>query len=296
MNGVLLVDKPAGMTSHDVVNRIRKVAHLRRVGHTGTLDPAATGLLVLCLGRATRLVEFLTRADKTYEGILRLGIETDSYDLDGTILRKQTVPELTRENIQEICNHFIGEIIQYPPMVSAVKVKGERLYKIARRGEQVERPPRRVYIHDFTVQEYEPPDASFVLRCGSGVYARALCHDVGKLVGCGGVLAALRRTRVGIHQVDDAVKLEHLNEPDDVKRYLLKPSQVLDMPIAMVSNRAEKQVLSGCMIRREHLVDPSPIQEGWIQLVNESQDLLAMAEVHDGGQSIQPRKVIMLPS
>ena len=177
MNGILLVDKPTGMTSHDVVDRLRRAARIRRIGHTGTLDPGATGLLILCLGSATRLSEFLICLDKVYEGEMRLGIVTDSFDLDGKTVEERPVPHLDPVDIQKALDRFTGDILQVPPMVSAVKINGERLYKKARKGEVVERPPRPVTIREFVLLRYTPPNVVFRVRCTRGTYARSLCHD-----------------------------------------------------------------------------------------------------------------------
>ena len=157
LKGVLLVDKPSGMTSHDVVDRIRAASGIRRVGHTGTLDPAATGLLILCIGPATRLSEYLTGLDKVYEGHMRLGVSTDSHDMDGSVLEERPVPMLTLARIQEVFDNFTGQIEQIPPMVSAVKVGGQRLYKLARKGETVERKPRQIIVSEFQALEFAPP-------------------------------------------------------------------------------------------------------------------------------------------
>jgi len=204
MKGILLVDKPAGMTSHDVVDRIRRAARMKRVGHTGTLDPAATGLLIICLGPATRLSEHFTALEKSYEGVMRLGIETSSYDLDGEVVAEKEVPTLDAARIQAECDGFTGQISQVPPMVSAVKVAGERLYKLARKGEVVERPARQVTVREFNVLNFAAPDATVRVTCSSGTYVRSLCHDVGQRLGCGAVLASLRRTSVGRHSVASA--------------------------------------------------------------------------------------------
>ena len=161
MKGVLLLDKPAGMTSHDVVDHIRRAAQMRRVGHTGTLDPSATGLLIICVGEATRLSEHLTRLDKVYEGYLRFGVVTDSYDMDGKVLEENPVPDISPEEIQKAFDALTGEIQQVPPMVSAVKVGGQRLYKMARKGETIERKPRKVTVKEFRLLDYDPPLARF---------------------------------------------------------------------------------------------------------------------------------------
>lgn len=294
MNGILLVDKPAGMTSHDVVDRIRRAARMRRVGHTGTLDPAATGLLVLCLGQATRLSEFLTGLDKVYEGVLRLGLITDSHDLDGRVLEERPAPSVTSQEMQRVFDGFTGDILQIPPMVSAVKVDGERLYKRARRGEVVDRPPRPVTVREFAVLGVDGADVRFRLRCTRGTYARTLCHDVGATLGCGGALAALRRTWVDDYSVDDARPLDALNEPDDVRAHMLPMAAALHLPAVVVCDELRGVVANGACFGREALAAECPVFEGWVQVKSSSGDLLALAQVGDGpnGPRIHPKRVL----
>ncbi|MCC6490791.1 MAG: tRNA pseudouridine(55) synthase TruB [Candidatus Hydrogenedentes bacterium] len=285
------------MTSHDVVDLIRRATGIRRVGHTGTLDPAATGLLILCVGPATRLSEFLTGLDKTYEGTLLLGVTTDSYDMDGRIVAEHAVPETSLDSLQALCNRFTGEILQMPPMVSAVKVGGERLYKLARKGETVEREPRPVTIREFTVLSYAPPQATFRLCCTRGTYARSLCHDVGQLMGCGGCLASLRRTAVGRYSIGDALPVLSLNSIDKVKSRLLPLNTALDLPEAVVRHARQGQVLSGCALENRDLRADCPIEAGWIQIKAENGDLLALGLVESQGGvvRIQPKRVLAGP-
>ena len=293
MKGLLLVDKPAGMTSHDVVDRIRRAAHQRRVGHTGTLDPAATGLLVICLGPATRLSEHLTSLDKEYIGIMRLGVVSGSYDLDGEILEENPVPALSAEDIQEMCNRYTGDIEQVPPMVSAVKVGGVRLYKAARKGQTVERPPRKVTVHAFDVLGYQAPDAQVRVRCTSGTYVRSLCHDVGRDIGCGGVLATLRRTRVGNYTVDDAMSVDHFDTPESVTERLLTMDDALDLPEVVLRKDRRTAVASGNTLTPQDLRAPCPVQEGWVQIKTASGALLALGVVERSamGPRIHPKRV-----
>jgi tRNA pseudouridine55 synthase len=209
-DGVLLVDKPARLTSHDVVDRIRRQFGFKKVGHCGTLDPAATGLLVVVLERATKLQDRLMADDKTYEGILRLGIATDSQDADGKVLAEKPVPALSAADIEAVCAKFRGDIQQIPPMVSAKKIQGQTLYKLARKGKTIEREPRTVHIYDLSVLNVALPDIAFRVTCTKGTYVRTLCHDIGELLGCGGHLASLRRTRSGNLDLKDAHPLAEL--------------------------------------------------------------------------------------
>jgi tRNA pseudouridine55 synthase len=198
LSGVLCVDKPLGMTSHDVVGRTRRVAGLRRVGHAGTLDPLATGVLLLCLGRAARLIEYLVGHDKVYETTVRLGQTTATYDAEGEVLAERPFLHLTLSQIEAALEAFRGDIVQQPPIYSAIKQGGQPLYKLARQGKtEVARPYRPVTIHELTRLSWEPPHLSLRIACSSGTYIRSLGYDLGEALGCGGHLSALRRLAVG---------------------------------------------------------------------------------------------------
>lgn len=295
MKGILLVDKPSGITSHDVVDRIRRAAHMRRVGHTGTLDPAATGLLIICVGAATRLSEYLTRLDKVYEGYLRFGVVTDSYDMDGAVLEENPVPDLDLEAIQKAFDSLTGAIEQVPPMVSAVKVGGKRLYKMARKGETVERKPRQVTVKEFRLLGYESPLAQFRVTCTSGTYVRGLCHDIGGMFGCGGVLDSLRRTVVGQYRAEDALPVEDFQSVNDVRDRLIPMGEALDLPEVVVRAKGEHMVATGGTLRQAELRDQCPVTEGWIQVKSDRGELLAIAQVKQGPVDLQvlPRRVFV---
>lgn len=295
--GILLVDKPSGCTSHDVVDMIRRAAGMRKVGHTGTLDPAATGLLILCLGQATRLSEHLTGLDKTYEGCMRLGVVTSSYDMDGEVLEENDVPELSLEEIQTQFDKYTGDILQEPPMVSAVKVGGERLYKKARKGEIVEREPRPVTVHEFSLLKYEAPLAHFRVRCTSGTYVRSLCDEVGARLGCGGALDSLRRTAVGKHSVDDALSAEEFSTLDDVTERLIPIGEALELPEVIVRGRGRRLISSGSPLRGGDIRGNCPVSEGWIQLKSEDGELLALATVQRYPEPmLNPKRVFVTTS
>lgn len=208
LDGGLLVDKPPGMTSHDVVDVLRRRFKLKKVGHAGTLDPNATGLLIMMLGKGTKLSERLMGADKTYEGVIRFGIATDSQDIDGKVTAEREVPELTLEQLNELAASFQGDQMQKPPMVSAVKKDGVPLYKLARKGVEVERGARLVHVYSFRILSYEKPDATFRMKCTKGTYVRTFASDLGEKIGCGAMLAALRRTRSGDLDIADAHPLD----------------------------------------------------------------------------------------
>ena len=295
MKGILLVDKPAGMTSHDVVDRIRRAARMKRIGHTGTLDPAATGLLILCLGAATRLSEHFTGLEKSYEGTMRLGVETVSYDLDGEVVAELPVPELTLDEMQLQCGRFVGAIQQIPPMVSAVRVDGERLYKLARKGEVVERPARSVIVRAYDVLSYEAPDARVRVTCSSGTYVRSLCHDVGQALGCGAVLASLRRTSVGRHHIEDALPLDAFTSPDSVEARLLPMGDALDLPVGVLEDEALVALSNGNPISSRNLSGGCPVSHGWLQLKNREGELLALGMVEPAGLEsiVHPKRVFL---
>ena len=212
MNGLLVVDKPAGLTSFDVVARLRRLTKTRRVGHAGTLDPLATGVLVVALGPATRLLEYLSGADKQYETTILLGVTTDTADAAGRVLRRVDVAQLSPEEIRRALEQFVGEILQVPPAVSAVKVGGERAYRLARAGQDVALPPRRVVVHAITPLAITPPTVRLRVHCGSGVYIRSLARDLGERLGVGGHVLELRRLAVGEFSLAQAHSLDELEE------------------------------------------------------------------------------------
>ncbi|HEY3761359.1 MAG TPA: tRNA pseudouridine(55) synthase TruB [Verrucomicrobiae bacterium] len=208
LDGAILIDKPAGPTSHDVVDAIRRTFRIKKVGHCGTLDPNATGLLIIVLGRGTKLSEKLMGDDKVYEGKIKFGIATDSYDVDGEIIATKPVPPLALEQLNELAAQFVGDQMQIPPMVSAIKKDGVPLYKLARKGIEVEREPRLVHIYNFRFTNYTEPFGEFKLACTKGTYVRSVAHDLGQKIGCGAHLATLRRSVSGKFDVADAAPLD----------------------------------------------------------------------------------------
>lgn len=218
--GIVIVDKPSGWTSQDVVSKLRGVFHERHVGHGGTLDPMATGVLPVFVGRATRAAEFLESAEKTYEAVLRLGVVTDTQDTEGQVL-SQTDAAVTDEQLRHALTQFIGEIEQIPPMYSAVKIGGKKLYELARKGQTVERRPRKITVFSLELLDRTENDCRLKIHCSKGTYVRTLCHDIGAVLGCGGTMAALRRTQAGSFGLEQAVSLETLVQADDPARYLL---------------------------------------------------------------------------
>ncbi len=210
INGVLLVDKAPGMTSHDVVAIARRVLNTRKVGHCGTLDPLATGLLIITIGRGTKIQDLLMAEDKEYVGTIRLGQTTSSQDADGQILEEKPVPALTSEQVDEAFSRFRGDFYQTPPMVSAIKKDGVPLYKLARQGKTIEREPRLVHVYGHEILRVEPPEIEFRVVCSKGFYVRTYAHDIGEILGCGAHLKALRRTASGKFRADGVLTVEEL--------------------------------------------------------------------------------------
>jgi tRNA pseudouridine55 synthase len=210
LDGAILIDKPAGPTSHDVVDVIRRKFGIKKVGHCGTLDPNATGLLVIVLGRGTKLSEKLMSDDKVYEGTIKFGETTDSYDVDGQIISTAPVPPLTLDQLNEAATAFIGDQMQVPPMVSAIKKDGVPLYKLARKGIEVEREPRLIHIFSFRFTDYCEPTGQFKIACTKGTYVRSIAHELGQKFGCGAHLATLRRSAAGKFNVADATPLSEV--------------------------------------------------------------------------------------
>lgn len=219
MDGIVIVDKPQGWTSQDVTARLRRVFGTRRIGHGGTLDPMATGVLPVFVGRATRAVEFFEHAEKTYETVLRFGITTDTEDMTGTVLTEENV-SFTEEQLQETLAAFRGEILQVPPMYSALKVNGQKLCDLARKGKTVERQPRPITIHELTLVGRGENTLRLRVRCSKGTYIRTLCKDIGEKLGCGGCMESLRRVAAGEYTVDEAVPLQTLLDTEEPEKYL----------------------------------------------------------------------------
>lgn len=245
MNGILIVDKPAGWTSMDVCAKLRGVFHERRVGHAGTLDPMATGVLPVFFGRATRAVEYAAQGDKAYTAGLRLGVVTDTQDTTGQVLERRPVTA-SRADLEALLPRFLGPIEQLPPMYSAIKQGGKKLYQLARQGVEVERRPRPVVIRELELAGAGPEEYTLRVLCGKGTYVRTLCHDLGAALGCGGAMCSLRRTMAAGYTLDDAVPLEAVLSAEDPAA-LLRPvdSCFAQFPAAAVQGRALKLASNG---------------------------------------------------
>ncbi|MGA1204842.1 MAG: tRNA pseudouridine(55) synthase TruB [Opitutales bacterium] len=229
LEGVLLIDKPDGMTSHDVVDRVRHKLKMKRIGHAGTLDPCATGLMIILVGKATKLSQHLMGLDKTYEGIISLGVTTTTQDAEGEVLEEKPVPELSEEKILEYMKEFVGDQYQVPPMFSAKKQDGVPLYKLARKGKTVEREPRFIHVASFKMDGWNSPNIEFTLSCSKGTYVRTIANDLGQKIGCGAHLKELRRTDIERFHIEDSIELESFEELslEEIKEWLIPPYQAV---------------------------------------------------------------------
>lgn len=275
MNGIVIVDKPQGWTSQDVTARLRRVFSTRRIGHGGTLDPMATGVLPVFVGRATRGVEFFEHAEKTYETVLRLGLTTDTEDVTGTVLT-ETMPNISREELEKTLEFFRGDILQVPPMYSALKVNGHKLCDLARKGQEIAREPRPITIHELTLLSFHGTEAALRVRCSKGTYIRTLCKDIGEKLGCGGCMAALRRVQAGEYTIGEAVPLETLLETDKPEEYLRNVDTMFRAypPVTLTENQ-EKRCRNGNSFSVK-------LPEGLFRAYSAAGEFLMLAEVKNG--------------
>ena len=245
MNGIVIVDKPEGWTSQDVTAKLRGVFQTRRIGHGGTLDPMATGVLPVFVGRATRGVEFFEHAEKTYEAVIRLGLTTDTEDVTGEVLSRQEVA-VTEEQFLANLSRFRGHIQQIPPMYSALKINGQKLCDLARKGKEVERKPRSITIHKLECLEFTGETARLLVHCSKGTYIRTLCKDIGAALGCGGCMESLRRVSAGSYTIEEAVPLKELIETEDPERYLRGvDTMFVQYPQVTLTSNQEKRCRNG---------------------------------------------------
>ena len=278
MNGIVIIDKPAGWTSQDVTARLRRVFGTRRIGHGGTLDPMATGVLPVFVGRATRGVEFFEHAEKTYETELLLGVATDTEDTTGTVLFRREV-SVTPEQLTAVLERFRGEIMQIPPMYSALKVNGQKLCDLARKGRQVERQPRPVTVHELTLLSREGDTLHLRVRCSKGTYIRTLCADIGEALGCGGCMQALRRTQAGEYTIAEAVPLQQLLEAAEPETYLRDVDTMFrGYPAVKLTVNQEKRCRNGNAFSVS-------LPGGTYRAYSQSGEFLMLAKVEDGVMS-----------
>jgi len=289
ISGVLVVDKPVGLTSHEVVQIIRHGTNIRRAGHTGTLDPRASGVLIVLIGPAVRLSEYVSASDKRYQAIIRLGATTDTFDADGRFTSKDETPQITEEQFETALKTFVGEIIQTPPPYSAVKVHGRPAYDMAREGEEVQLEPRKIQVYNLELLEWAPPEAVIDVYCSSGTYVRSLAHDLGEALGCGAHLVGLRRTKSGRFTLREAVPLRKLRETFENGTWyqlLIPAAEALsDWPSIELTHEQVEAVRHG------HRVPGNEIQGKLARGISQQGELVALLEFDPETNEWQPKKV-----
>ena len=278
MNGIVIIDKPQGWTSQDVTARLRRVFQTRRIGHGGTLDPMATGVLPVFVGRGTRGVEFFEHAEKTYETVLRLGLTTDTEDISGEVLT-QCDAFVTGAQLEKVLEQFRGEILQVPPMYSALKINGQKLVDLARKGKTVERQPRPITIHELTLLGMEAEGVRLRVRCSKGTYIRTLCKDIGEALGCGGCMAELCRVQAGEYTIEEAVPLQQLLDCENPEQYL-RPvdSMFRNFPAVTLSEKQELRCRNGNSFTLG-------IADGTYRAYGKNGEFLMLAKVESGVMS-----------
>jgi tRNA pseudouridine55 synthase len=289
VSGVMVVDKPVGLTSHDVVQIIRRGTNIHRAGHTGTLDPRASGVLVILVGPAVRLSEYVSASDKRYQATIHLGSTTDTFDSEGKVTASGSVDHISEDQFEKALSKFVGEIQQIPPPYSAIKVQGRKAYEMAREGAPVELQPRTIQVYSLELLEWSPPEAVIDVFCSSGTYVRSLANDLGVDLGCGAHLVGLRRTKSGRFTLRDAVPLRRLQEAfhvGDWYKFLIPAAEALgDWP--MVELDADEVEL----IRHGHRINAISEEKGWVRGISQQGDLVALMELDEETKEWQPRKV-----
>ena len=270
MDGVIVIRKEKGFTSHDVVAKLRGILHMKKIGHTGTLDPDAEGVLPVALGKATRLVDMITDKEKTYEAVMHLGVVTDTQDMSGTVLSQAEELHVTEEELRAAIESFVGDYMQIPPMYSALKVNGKKLYELAREGKTVERKPRPVHFYEIEILEIDLPLVRFRVTCSKGTYIRTLCHDIGEKLGCGAAMETLLRTKVGRFTLDDAITLAHTEEAvqnGEIESKVLGIEEILaEYPRVCCTKEGDRLLANGNPLVQV-LVDAEE-KNGWIRMCN----------------------------
>ncbi len=288
VHGLFNIDKPSGMTSHDVVDAVRAIVRERQVGHAGTLDPLATGVLVVAVGYATRLLEFMAGHDKVYRVVIRLGVETTTYDAEGEVIAEHPLPRLTVEDIESVLASFRGRIRQIPPRYAAIRHRGKRLYEWARQGVEITPQPREVIIYTLRLESWHPPDLTLYVKCSAGTYVRSLAHDIGQALGTGGHVRSLRRLASGPFRVEDAVPLDVLRS-SDWRTYLLPPDAGLhDMPRVDLTPEQAQRVRHGGFLSDLNL----PLQGKWVRAYAGGR-FLAILQWDEQRRVWRPKKVFL---
>ena len=294
MDGVLNIRKEKGFTSFDVVAKLRGILHMKKIGHTGTLDPEAEGVLPVVLGKATKLVDLLTDKQKTYEALMHLGLETDTQDMTGTVLCEKTV-EVSEEEVESVIRGFVGEYQQIPPMYSALKVDGKKLYELAREGKTVERKARTVHFYEIDIKEINLPHVRFSVTCSKGTYIRTLCHDIGQKLGCGGCMEELIRTRSGDFTWEDSMTLAEVEEAvkdGTIEDRVIRIGQVLkDYPEIFCTREGDRLLENGNALT-EYFVKGSH-KEGWIRMCDSQGEFKGIYQWDEAKNRYQPQKMFL---
>lgn len=294
MDGVLVVRKEKGFTSHDVVAKLRGILHMRKIGHTGTLDPEAEGVLPIVLGKATRLVDMLTEKKKTYEALLHLGIETDTQDMTGKILKELPVC-VSEAQVRDAVNGFLGEQQQIPPMYSALKVGGKKLYELAREGKTVERKPRTVQFYEIRILEINLPFVRISVTCSKGTYIRTLCHDIGQSLGCGGCMEELLRTASGQFTLEDSLTLDEVRELMDqgsLIEHITGIQEILgEYPSVHGTEMADRLLKNGNPVV-DRLVKNN-CKDGWVRMYTSDDSFIGIYQWHPSSETYRPIKMFL---
>ena len=294
MDGVLNIRKEKGFTSFDVVAKLRGILHMKKIGHTGTLDPEAEGVLPVVLGKATKLVDLLTDKQKTYEALMHLGLETDTQDMTGTVLCEKTV-EVSEEEVAAVIRGFVGEYKQIPPMYSALKVDGKKLYELAREGKTVERKARTVHFYEIDIKEINLPYVRFSVTCSKGTYIRTLCHDIGQKLGCGGCMEELIRTRSGNFTWEDSMTLTEVEEAvkdGTIEDRVIRIGQVLkDYPEIFCTREGDRLLENGNALT-EYFVKGSH-KEGWVRMCDSQGEFKGIYQWDEAKNRYQPQKMFL---
>ena len=300
-NGIINVYKERGFTSHDVVAKLRGICKMKKIGHTGTLDPEAVGVLPVCFGSGTKLCDMLTDWDKEYIAVLRLGVTTDTQDMTGQVLSRcgdEELEALREEQVRDAVMEFVGDYNQIPPMYSALKVGGKKLYELARAGKEVERKPRRVRIEEIEIQSVELPLVTFRIVCSKGTYIRTLCHDIGEKLQCGGAMESLTRSRVGIFGIEDALtltELERLRDENKISDVIVPPDAVFEKDRAVTVNElGKKMARNGNRLTAAQLAEPVQFTDKeQIRVYDDEGKFYGIYDYHKAERALKPVKMFL---
>ncbi|MCY6958251.1 tRNA pseudouridine(55) synthase TruB [Clostridium brassicae] len=285
MDGVINIYKPIGITSFDVVRTVRKIAKTKKVGHTGTLDPLACGVLPICIGKGTKIVDYIMKGNKVYKAKMKLGVLTDTYDKEGKILEINEV-NVSENDVKNIINSFIGEISQVPPMYSAIKVQGKKLYELARKGIEIERQARNITIYYIDILEIKLPYVEFEVKCSKGTYIRSLCYDIGKKLGCGASMWALERVESGSFSKNNSILLEELNELNFLQKLISIEEALTDYSKVKVNDKCKRLLINGVQVKDTSLL--AGIEKNLLyRIYSQDEEFLGLGKRSDYGLKME---------